>query len=51
MKIKSVILGFGLETSAIDIPRAAGSPLLVVVCSIVVLGILAFWELAAVREP
>ena len=51
MKIKSAILSFGLETSAIDIPRAAGSPLLVVVCSIVVLGILAFWELAAVREP
>jgi hypothetical protein len=51
MKIKSAILSFGLESSVIDIPRAAGSPLLVVVCSIVVLGILAFWELAAVREP
>jgi len=49
-KIKSVILGFGLETSAIDIPRAAGSPLLVVVCSIVVLAVLAFMEFASLSE-
>lgn len=50
IKIKSVIQGFSLGSSMMDIPRAAGSPILVVVCSIVVLGIFAFWELAAVRE-
>jgi hypothetical protein len=35
---------------ALDVPRAAGSPLLVIVMSMVVLGGLALWEMTFARE-
>jgi hypothetical protein len=44
------IAKLGLSTSALDLPRAAGSPLLVLVASAVVLGLLAVFELTAVQE-
>jgi hypothetical protein len=48
--LKNAAALFDLGSPVLDIPRAAGSPLLVVVCSMVILGLLAVWELLAARE-
>ena len=47
--IKNAAAVFDLGSPVLDIPRAAGSPLLVVVCSMVILGLLAAWELVSTR--
>ena len=39
-----------LSSAVVDLPRAAGSPLLVIVASLLVLGMLAIWELAVADE-
>ena len=44
------VANLGLHSPALDLPRAAGSPLLVLVASLVVLGLLAVFELTAVQE-
>jgi hypothetical protein len=42
--------GLNLSISAPDLPRSAGSPLLVLVVSLVVLGLLAVFELTSAQE-
>jgi hypothetical protein len=44
------IANLGLHAPALDLPRAAGSPLLVLAASVVVLGLLAVFELTAIQE-
>ncbi|MDX2437340.1 MAG: hypothetical protein QNL88_09845 [Acidobacteriota bacterium] len=48
--IKGFVAGFDFGSAAGSLPRAAGSPTLVVVMSLLVLGGLALWELTAVHE-
>jgi hypothetical protein len=48
--VSGAFSGLSLSFSAPDLPRSAGSPLLVVVVSLVVLGGLALWELTAAQE-
>ena len=43
--------GLSLNLSIQGLPRAAGSPLLVLVISLTVLGALALWELTATNQP
>ena len=45
--VSGMFSGINLSLSAPDLPRAAGSPLLVLVVSMLVLGGLALWELTA----
>jgi hypothetical protein len=47
---KGLMAGVDLGSAAAGLPRAAGSPTLVMVMSLLVLGGLALWELTAVRE-
>jgi len=49
-KLSGAFSGLSFSFSAPDLPRAAGSPLLVLVVSILVLGGLALWELTAAQE-
>ena len=48
--VSGMISDINLSLSAPDLPRAAGSPLLVLVVSMLVLGLLAVFELTSVRE-
>lgn len=48
--IKALVAGFDLGGAAGTLPRAAGSPTLVMVMSLLVLGGLALWEMTAVRD-
>jgi len=48
--VKGFAAGVDLGSAAGNLPRAAGSPILVVVTSLLVLGGLALWELTAVGE-
>ena len=48
--VTGALSGVDLTLPAAQLPRAAGSPLAVVIGSLVILGALAFWELTAVRE-
>jgi hypothetical protein len=48
--VKGFVAALDLGSAAGNLPRAAGSPVLVVVASLLVLGVLALWELTAVRE-
>jgi hypothetical protein len=48
--VKGFAAGLDLGSAAGNLPRAAGSPILVVVTSLLVLGGLALWELTAVGE-
>ncbi len=48
--VSGAFSGLSISFSAPDLPRAAGSPLLVLVVSILVLGGLALWELTAAQE-
>ena len=48
--LKGAFSGLDLSSPVVDLPRAAGSPLLVLVVSILVLGGLALWELTAAQE-
>jgi hypothetical protein len=48
--IVKAVGGLDLGSAAAGLPRAAGSPTLVVVMSLLVLGGLALWELTAVHE-
>ncbi len=48
--IKGLVVGIDIGSAAGSLPRAAGSPTLVVVMSLLVLGGLALWELTAVHE-
>jgi hypothetical protein len=48
--INSVASALQGSAPALDVPRAAGSPLLVIVMSMVVLGGLALWEMTFARE-
>ena len=48
--VSGAFSGLSLSFSAPDLPRSAGSPLVVFVVSLVVLGGLALWELTAVNE-
>ena len=48
--VKAFAAGLELDSAAGNLPRAAGSPVLVVVTSLLVLGVLALWELTAVGE-
>jgi len=48
--VSGTFSGLNLSLSAPDLPRTAGSPLLVVVVSMLVLGGLALWELTAAQE-
>jgi hypothetical protein len=50
--LKSAIAAFDLNLSASvsELPRAAGSPMLVVIVSMLVLGGLALWELTVAQE-
>ena len=48
--IKALVAGFDLGAAAGTLPRAAGSPTLVMVMSLLVLGGLALWEMTAVRD-
>ena len=48
--ISSVASAFQNNAPALEVPRAAGSPLLVIVMSMVVLGGLALWEMTFARE-
>ena len=45
-----VVSNFDLSFSAPNLPRSAGSPLLVLIVSMLVLGGLALWELTAAQE-
>ena len=49
-RIKAVVGSLDLGSAAADLPRAAGSPTLVLVTSLLVLGGLALWELTAAHE-
>lgn len=44
------VAGLDLGSAAAELPRAAGSPTLVMITSLLVLGGLAVWELTAVRD-
>ena len=48
--IRGGIQSLELSSAVVDLPRAAGSPLLVMVASLLVLGMLAIWELAVADE-
>ena len=48
--VSGAFSGLDLSISAPDLPRSAGSPLLVLVVSLLVLGGLALWELTAAQE-
>lgn len=48
--VSGTISGINLDISAPDLPRAAGSPLLVMVVSMLVLGLLAVFELTSAQE-
>jgi hypothetical protein len=50
--VKSAFSGldFSLSASVSELPRAAGSPVLVVIVSMLVLGGLALWELTVAQE-
>jgi len=48
--VRGAFFGLDLSISAPNLPRAAGSPLLVLVVSLVVLGLLAFFELTTAQE-
>ncbi|MEJ2581375.1 MAG: hypothetical protein P8127_07035 [Acidobacteriota bacterium] len=48
--IKETVATLDLSSPIADMPRAAGSPLLIVVSSMLVLGGLALWELTVTRE-
>lgn len=48
--VSGTLSGLDLSISAPDLPRSAGSPLLVLVVSFLVLGGLALWELTAAQE-
>ena len=50
MVVKGAAAGLDLASPLADLPRAAGSPLLVVVISMIVLGGLAFFEFSSVSE-
>jgi hypothetical protein len=47
---RSAMAGLDLGSPLADLPRAAGSPLLVVVISMIVLGGLAFMEFTSLSE-
>jgi hypothetical protein len=49
--IRGAVSSLSLSPSVQGLPRAAGSPLLVLVVSLTVLGALALWELTAARQP
>lgn len=49
-RVTGFVAGLDLGSAATDMPRAAGSPTLVMVMSLLVLGGLALWELTAVNE-
>jgi hypothetical protein len=48
--VERVFSSFDLSSATAGLPRAAGSPLLVLVVSMLVLGGLALWELTAAQE-
>lgn len=48
--VSGAFSGLDLSISAPDLPRSAGSPLLVLVVSLLILGGLALWELTAAQE-
>ena len=48
--IRGAVAGIDFASPMTELPRAAGSPLLVMVGSLIVLGSLALWELTSVRE-
>ena len=48
--MKGAVTGLQLGASVSELPRAAGSPMLVVVVSMLVLGGLALWELTFAQE-
>jgi len=48
--VKGAYWSLDLSSPVADLPRAAGSPLLVIVVSMLVLGGLALWELTAAQE-
>jgi hypothetical protein len=48
--VSGLFSGLDLSFSTPDLPRAAGSPLLVMIVSILVLGGLALWELTITQE-
>jgi hypothetical protein len=48
--VKGAFSGLDLSSPVAGLPRAAGSPLLVLVVSMLVLGGLALWELTAAQE-
>ena len=48
--VKGAFTSLDLSSPVADLPRAAGSPLLVIVVSMLVLGGLALWELTAAQE-
>jgi len=48
--VKGAFSSFDLNLPVSDLPRAAGSPLLVIVVSMLVLGGLALWELTVAQE-
>jgi len=48
--VKGAFASLDLSSTVADLPRAAGSPLLVIVVSMLVLGGLALWELTAAQE-
>jgi hypothetical protein len=49
-RITALVGSLDLGSAAADLPRAAGSPTLVLVTSLLVLGGLALWELTAAHE-
>ena len=48
--VKGAFTSLDLSSPVADLPRAAGSPLLVIVVSMLVLGGLALWELTVAQE-
>jgi hypothetical protein len=48
--VSGTLSGINLDISAPDLPRAAGSPLIVLVVSMLVLGLLAVFELTSAQE-
>jgi hypothetical protein len=49
--VREAFSGLSLSPSMHGLPRTAGSPLLVLVVSLTVLGALGLWELTAARQP
>jgi hypothetical protein len=49
--VRGAFSGLSFNPSIQGLPRAAGSPLLVLVVSLTVLGALALWELTGARQP